>query len=251
MKKIPIPEFSNNFKVIQTSKHREMVRKFTEDLSLGKINVAKDPWAINLIAKFIIIEEKDRSFKYSSSIYKSDYKRWNIRILDGAIIRIGAYISSGVVIMPHTFVNIGASIGKNSMIDTGATIGSGAQIGANVHISGKVSIGGVLEPRQKKPVIVEDNCFIGALSSLAEGAHVGRGSVLAVGTVLNSGIKVFDVRSGEAKELNKGFIPPNVLAVPANYQGVGGLSYHCVSIIKDLKTETQRKTAINPMLRKK
>ena len=198
---------------------------------------------INDIMKDIPI----RSLRWQT---KASLSKRGIRVVKESHVRFGAYIAPGVVLMPFTFVNIGAWVGENTMIDTGATIGAGAQIGSNVHISGKVSIGGVLEPRQAKPVIIEDGCFIGALSAISEGAHIGQNAVIAAHTTLNSSIKIFDVRgAGKPKELPKGYIPPNVVVVPATYKGRGGFSYPCVVIYKDVSEGTKTKTKINTSLR--
>lgn len=251
-----IPTLSNSLRVIKTSKHRKMVTKLINEFSSGKRRVA-DSKSVDLVIDIMRVRVSDKKYAYPSYIKKSELEKNGIRMMKKIIVRAGAHISRGVVLMPFTFINIGVSVGKNTMIDTGASIGSGAQIGKNVHISGKVSIGGVLEPRQDKPVIIEDNCFIGALSSIAEGAHIGKGAVLAVGTVVNSGIKIFDCRRKgkkakkvkKAKEMKKGYIPPNVLAVPATYPDECGLNFDCVAIIKNLTSKTKRKTVINNMLR--
>ncbi len=173
------------------------------------------------------------------------------RAVPGAIVRHGAHIGKGVVLMP-SFVNIGARVGENSMVDTWATVGSCAQIGANVHLSGGVGIGGVLEPLQAEPVVIEDDCFIGARSEVVEGVHVGRGAVLAMGVFLSSTTKVIDRASGE---IFVGRVPSYSVVVPGALpgkplpDGSPGPSLACAVIVKRVDAQTRSKTAINELLR--
>ena len=170
------------------------------------------------------------------------------RALTGFNVRPGAFIGDHVVLMP-SFVNMGAYVGNGTMIDTWATVGSGAYVGANCHISGGVGIGGMLEPRQEKPVIIEDNCFIGSRSILTEGTHIGTGSILAANTTITSGTKIFDTRSGTAVECPHLIIPPGVLVVPATYQTKTGLSRPCAEIVKAVDEKLLKKVGINLNLR--
>jgi len=150
-------------------------------------------------------------FEFADKIpLKTDYAARGIRVVPGASSRWGCHIAPGVIMMP-SYVNIGANVGPNTMVDTWATVGSCAQIGANVHLSGGVGIGGVLEPPQAAPVIVEDECLIGSRCIVAEGARVGEGTVLGAGTILTGSIPVIDVESGE--ELSRGEVPPWSVAV--------------------------------------
>src|SRR5438309_7080719 len=168
------------------------------------------------------------------------------RAVPGAIVRRGAYVAPGAVLMP-SFVNVGAYVGENSMIDTWATVGSCAQIGRNVHISGGAGIGGVLEPLQAGPVIVEDDCFIGARSEVAEGLVVERGSVLSMGVFLGASTKIVDRASGE---VHYGRVPEYSVVVPGSLPGEdGGPSLACAVIVKRVDERTRSKTSINELLR--
>jgi 2,3,4,5-tetrahydropyridine-2-carboxylate N-succinyltransferase len=181
---------------------------------------------------------------------KRDYERRGVRVVPGASARRGSFLSRGVILMP-SYVNIGAWIGENTMVDTWATVGSCAQIGANVHLSGGVGIGGVLEPANALPVVIEDDAFIGSRCIVTEGARVGRGSVLGVGTALGPTIPVIDAATGE--EVSRGYVPDYCVAVSANRKRVfeGGEFYlPCVLIIRRLNEgERHNKTALNDILR--
>ncbi len=173
------------------------------------------------------------------------------RAVPGAIVRHGAFIDRDVVLMP-SFVNIGARVGAGTMVDTWATVGSCAQIGANVHLSGGVGIGGVLEPLQAGPVVIEDDCFIGARSEVVEGVRVRQGAVLAMGVFLSSTTKIIDRASGE---LFVGEVPPYAVVVPGALpgkplpDGSPGPSLGCAVIVKRVDAQTRAKTAINDLLR--
>ena len=168
------------------------------------------------------------------------------RAVPGAIVRRGAYIAPGAVLMP-SFVNIGAHVGENTMVDTWATVGSCAQIGRNVHISGGAGIGGVLEPLQAEPVIIEDDCFIGARSEVAEGVVVGRGSVLSMGVFLGASTKIVDRATGE---VIYGRVPEYSVVVPGSLPGKDGApSLACAVIVKRVDERTRSKTSINELLR--
>jgi 2,3,4,5-tetrahydropyridine-2-carboxylate N-succinyltransferase len=173
------------------------------------------------------------------------------RSVPGAIVRRGAYIAPGVVLMP-SFVNLGAYVGENSMVDTWATVGSCAQIGRNVHLSGGVGIGGVLEPLQAGPTIIEDDCFVGARSEVVEGVVVGQGSVIAMGVFISASTKVVDRATGE---IHVGKVPPYSVVVSGNLPGKPlpgenwGPSTYCAVIVKKVDAQTRSKTAINDLLR--
>jgi 2,3,4,5-tetrahydropyridine-2-carboxylate N-succinyltransferase len=168
------------------------------------------------------------------------------RAVPGAIVRRGAYIAPGAVLMP-SFVNIGARVDEGAMVDTWATVGSCAQIGKNVHISGGAGIGGVLEPLQAGPVIIEDDCFIGARSEVAEGVLVERGSVLSMGVFLGASTKIVDRATGE---VHYGRVPPYSVVVPGTLPGKdGGPSLACAVIVKQVDERTRSKTSINELLR--
>jgi len=168
------------------------------------------------------------------------------RAVPGAIVRRGAFIAPGAVLMP-SFVNIGARVGEGTMVDTWATVGSCAQIGRNVHISGGAGIGGVLEPLQAGPVIIEDDCFIGARSEVAEGVVVERGSVLSMGVFLGASTKIVDRASGE---IRYGRVPEYSVVVPGTLPAKdGGPALACAVIVKRVDERTRSKTSINELLR--
>lgn len=168
------------------------------------------------------------------------------RAVPGAIVRRGAFIAPGAVLMP-SFVNIGAYVGEATMVDTWATVGSCAQIGRNVHISGGTGIGGVLEPLQAGPVIIEDDCFIGARSEVAEGVVVERGSVLSMGVFLGASTKIVDRATGEVMY---GRVPAYSVVVPGTLPGKeGGPALACAVIVKHVDERTRSKTSINELLR--
>ena len=173
------------------------------------------------------------------------------RAVPGSIVRAGAHISKGVVLMP-SFVNIGAYVGENSMVDTWVTVGSCAQIGANVHLSGGVGIGGVLEPLQANPVVIEDDCFIGARSEVVEGVIIERGAVLSMGVFISSTSKIIDRATGE---VFIGRVPAYSVVVPGAMpgkplpDGSPGPSLGCAVIVKRVDAQTRAKTAINELLR--
>jgi 2,3,4,5-tetrahydropyridine-2-carboxylate N-succinyltransferase len=179
------------------------------------------------------------------------FKEAGFRVVPGAVARRGAYIAKGVVLMP-SFVNIGAHVGEGTMIDTWATVGSCAQIGKGVHISGGAGIGGVLEPLQANPVVIEDNCFIGARSEVAEGVIVGEGAVISMGVFLGASTKIVDRATGE---VHIGKVPPYSVVVPGSLpgkplpDGTPGPSLYCAVIVKTVDAQTRSKTGINELLR--
>ncbi len=179
------------------------------------------------------------------------FREGGFRVVPGAVVRRGAHISKGVVLMP-SFVNIGAWVGEGTMIDTWATVGSCAQIGGGVHISGGAGIGGVLEPLQANPVVIEDNCFIGARSEVAEGVIVGQGAVLSMGVYLGASTKIVDRATGE---IHVGKVPPYAVVVPGALpgkplpDGTPGPSLYCAVIVKTVDAQTRAKTGINELLR--
>jgi 2,3,4,5-tetrahydropyridine-2-carboxylate N-succinyltransferase len=190
-------------------------------------------------------------FEFADKIpLKSGYEEAGVRVVPGGSARWGAFLDRGVILMP-SYVNIGARVGANTMVDTWATVGSCAQIGANVHLSGGVGIGGVLEPPQAAPVVVEDDCMIGSRCMVTQGARVGRGSVLGEGVILNGNIPVIDAETGD--ELARGEVPAWSVAVqswvPKKFAG-GEFGRPCVLVVKRL-TEGERhdKATLNDILR--
>ena len=179
------------------------------------------------------------------------FRAAGIRVVPGAVVRRSAFISKGVVLMP-SFVNLGAHVGEGTMVDTWATVGSAAQIGKRVHISGGAGIGGVLEPLQASPTIIEDDCFIGARAEVAEGVIVGEGSVLSMGVYLGASTKIVNRATGE---VHVGYVPPYSVVVPGNVpgkplpDGTPGPSLYCAVIVKTVDAQTRSKTGINELLR--
>jgi 2,3,4,5-tetrahydropyridine-2,6-dicarboxylate N-succinyltransferase len=250
---------------------REPVEAALELLDSGKARVAEPDgeggWRVNQWLKQAVL----LSFRLSDNRVMegagapaydkvpSKFEGWGenrfrdagFRVVPGAVARRGSYIARGVVLMP-SFVNIGAYVGEGTMVDTWATVGSCAQIGANVHLSGGVGIGGVLEPLQAAPTIIEDDCFIGARSEVVEGVVVGRGAVLAMGVFLSATTKIVDRASGQVRV---GRVPPYAVVVPGALpgkplpDGTPGPSLSCAVIVKTVDAQTRAKTAINELLR--
>jgi 2,3,4,5-tetrahydropyridine-2-carboxylate N-succinyltransferase len=174
------------------------------------------------------------------------FRRGGFRVVPPATARRGSFIGKNVVLMP-SYVNIGAYVDEGTMVDTWATVGSCAQIGKNVHLSGGVGIGGVLEPLQANPTIIEDNCFIGARSEVVEGVIVGEGSVISMGVYIGQSTKIFDRETGE---VSYGRIPPGSVVVSGNLPSKdGSYSLYCAVIVKKVDAKTRAKTSINDLLR--
>ncbi|MCW3474834.1 2,3,4,5-tetrahydropyridine-2,6-dicarboxylate N-succinyltransferase [Limobrevibacterium gyesilva] len=177
---------------------------------------------------------------------QQQFQAAGFRAVPGAVVRRSAYIAPGVVLMP-SFVNVGAYVDSNTMIDTWSTVGSCAQVGRNCHISGGVGLGGVLEPLQANPVIIEDDCFIGARSEVAEGVIVERGSVLSMGVFIGASTKIVDRATGQ---IHIGRVPAYSVVVPGTLPGAnGGPSLACAVIVKRVDERTRAKTSINELLR--
>lgn len=257
---------------------REAVETALDLLDSGKLRVAEkgaDGWIVNQWAKKAVLLSfrlfdmatipggPDGPFGRGESVWfdkvPSKFAGWDdakfreasFRAVPNCVVRRSAYIAPGVVLMP-SFVNLGAYVGEGSMVDTWATVGSCAQIGKNVHISGGAGIGGVLEPLQAEPVIIEDNCFIGARSEVAEGVIVGEGSVLSMGVYLGQSTKIVDRTTGE---IFQGKVPPFSVVVPGALPGANlpdgtpGPSLYCAVIVKRVDARTREKTSINELLR--
>ncbi|HKX21667.1 MAG TPA: 2,3,4,5-tetrahydropyridine-2,6-dicarboxylate N-succinyltransferase [Rhizorhapis sp.] len=251
---------------------REAVAEALNLLDLGEARVAEpdgDGWKVNQWLKKAVL----LSFRLNDNTLipggpggshwwdkvPSKFQGWGetqfraagFRAVPGAIARHGSHIAKNVVLMP-SFVNIGAFVDEGTMVDTWVTVGSCAQIGKNVHLSGGVGIGGVLEPLQADPVIIEDDCFIGARSEVVEGVRIGRGSVLSMGVFITSTTKVVDRNSGE---IFVGQVPPYSVVVPGSLpgkplpDGTPGPHLACAVIVKRVDAQTRSKTAINDLLR--
>jgi 2,3,4,5-tetrahydropyridine-2-carboxylate N-succinyltransferase len=232
-------------------------------LDRGEIRVAEkrgDEWVVNVEAKQAILDyfglrkiepQELGPFEYSDKIpLKHGYAALGVRVVPPATARYGAFLSEGVVLMP-SYVNIGAWVGPRTMVDTWATVGSCAQIGADVHLAGGVGIGGVLEPVQASPVIVEDGAFIGSRCILTEGVRIGERAVLAPNVSLTASVPVIDVTGPEPVEY-RGFVPPNAVVVPGSRSKefpAGTYEVACALIIGRRNAQTDLKTSLNDALR--
>lgn len=237
-------------------KDHKRIRDTIVGLMHGTVRVAepdnKGAWKTNTKVIDTIFEyfENKRLFRFKDFLEAKDFKARRVRKLKGSQVRNGAYVGNNVVLMP-SLVNIGAYIGDGTTVDTWATVGSGAQIGSCVHISGGVGIGGIIEPRQENPVIIEDDCFIGSRSIIVEGVRIGKGSVIAANSVITQSTRIYDSRGKKLKEMPKGIIPPGVVVIPASYKASSGLYRPCVEIISNATEETRAKVSNNPLIRKK
>ena len=185
---------------------------------------------------------RSRHADYDAARFQAD----GARIVPGAIVRAGAHVGRDVVLMP-SFVNVGAYVGEGTMVDTWATVGSCAQVGRNVHLSGGVGIGGVLEPLQARPTIIEDDCFIGARSEVVEGVVVERGAVLSMGVFIGASTRIYD---RETREITYGRVPAGSVVVPGACPAADGShSLACAVIVKKVDAQTRAKTSINELLR--
>ena len=239
------------------------VKTIIEDLDRGQIRVAEpdgDGWKVNeWIKKAVIlyfpIQPMQRvsvgPFEFHDKIkLKSGYDQKGVRVVPHAIARYGAYISKGVVMMP-SYINIGAYVDEGTMVDTWATVGSCAQIGKNVHLSGGVGIGGVLEPVQAAPVIVEDGAFIGSRCILVEGIRIGKEAVLGANVTLTASSKIIDVTGPEPVEY-RGYVPERAVVIPGSFTKkfpAGEYNVNCAIIIGQRKASTDLKTSLNDALR--
>ena len=176
---------------------------------------------------------------------ETEWKKKNFRAVPNTVVRASAFIGENVVLMP-SFVNLGAYVSSGTMVDTWATVGSCAQIGKNVHLSGGVGIGGVLEPMQASPTIIEDNCFIGARSEIVEGCIVREGAVVGMGVFIGKSTKIFNRETGET---TYGEIPPYSVVVSGSIPSKGGVNLYCAVIVKQVDEKTRSKTSINDLLR--
>jgi len=252
-----------NRSLLETDTVKEAVFSTVEALDKGKLRVAmpaEREWKVNeWIKKAVILYFPLRKmetmeigmFEFRDKIpLKKDFAAQNVRVVPHAIARYGAYLAPGVVMMP-SYVNIGAYVESGTMVDTWATVGSCAQIGKNVHLSGGVGIGGVLEPVQAAPVIIEDNCFIGSRSIVVEGVRLGKEVVLGANVVLTQSTKIIDVSGSEPVEY-KAFVPPRSVVIPGTYTKhfpAGDFQVSCALIIGKRKASTDTKTSLNEALR--
>lgn len=249
--------------LLQNDEVKQIIRNIIEQLDKGKIRIAEKTetgWKVNEWLKKAVIlyfpiqpmeEINAFPFQFNDKIkLKSNLKEAGIRTVPGAVTRYGAFIASGVIVMP-AFVNIGAYVDEGTMVDTWATVGSCAQIGKNVHLSGGVGIGGVLEPVQASPVIIEDNCFIGSRCIVVEGVIVEHEAVLGANVVLTQSTRIIDVSGKEPIEY-KGRVPAGSVVIPGTYNKkfpAGDYNVPCALIIGKRKPSTDMKTSLNQALR--
>ena len=249
-----------NRELLKDAATQNAIREVIEMLDKGKLRTAEpidggwqvNDWVKKAVIMYFPIQQMETievgPFEFHDKMkLKNNFSEAGVRTVPGSIARYGSYISKGVIMMP-SFVNIGANIGEGTMIDTWATIGSCAQIGKNCHISGGVGIGGVLEPLQASPVIIEDNVFIGARSEVAEGVIVEEGSVISMGVFIGASTKIIHRQTGE---VIYGRVPPYSVVVPGTVPVVDASqpSLACAVIVKQVDAKTRSKTAINDLLR--
>jgi 2,3,4,5-tetrahydropyridine-2,6-dicarboxylate N-succinyltransferase len=260
-----------NRALLQETTTTDAIRAVIELLDAGKLRVAEpkgdtstslstsswqvNEWVKKAVVLYFPIQKMETwesgIFEYHDKmVLKKDYAEKGVRVVPPAVARYGAYISKGVILMP-SYVNIGAYVDAGTMVDTWATVGSCAQIGKDVHLSGGVGIGGVLEPLQAAPVIIEDGAFIGSRCIIVEGVHVGKEAVLGANVCLTASTKIIDV-TGETPIERKGFVPARSVVIPGSYTkqfAAGDYQVPCALIIGTRKPSTDLKTSLNDALR--
>jgi 2,3,4,5-tetrahydropyridine-2,6-dicarboxylate N-succinyltransferase len=253
-----------NRELLKDQETVDAINHVIEDIDKGILRVAEPDmngnWVVNeWVKKAVVLYFPIRKMEtvevgpfefHDKMALKTDYEKLGVRVVPPAVARYGAYISKGVILMP-SYINIGAYVDEGTMVDTWATVGSCAQIGKNVHLSGGVGIGGVLEPLQASPVIVEDGAFIGSRCIVVEGVRIGREAVLGANVVLTKSTKIIDVTGDEPKEFN-GFVPDRSVVIPGSYTkkfAAGEYQVPCALIIGQRKASTDLKTSLNDALR--
>jgi len=242
---------------------QKSIRFIIDELDKGRLRVAEptdEGWKVNdWVKKAVIlyfpIQKMEVTevgpFEYHDKIaLKKDYKQMEVRVVPHALARYGSYLAKGVIMMP-SYVNIGAYVDENTMVDTWATVGSCAQVGKNVHLSGGVGVGGVLEPVQAAPVIIEDSCFLGSRSIVVEGARIEKEAVLGANVVITDSTRIIDV-TGEKPVEMKGVVPARSVVIPGTYPKefrAGTYNVSCALIIGKRKESTDKKTSLNQALR--
>jgi len=258
-----IEEAWKNRDLLTRPETKKAIEKVVDLLDRGELRVASpgsEGWVVNeWVKKAVILYFPIRKmetielgpFEFHDKIaLKKGYMEKGIRVVPHAVARYGAYISKGVIMMP-SYINIGARVDEGTMVDTWATVGSCAQIGKNVHLSGGVGIGGVLEPVQAAPVIIEDNCFIGSRSIIVEGARIEKEAVLGANVVITASTKIIDVTTEESITY-RGIIPARSVVIPGSYSKsfpAGEYQIPCALIIGRRKESTDKKTSLNDALR--
>ena len=258
-------ENKENINVKTSGEIRDAVNNTLNQLDSGAIRVCEkvdNEWIVNQwIKKAILLSFRlndneivkashatwfDKVESKTANWSKEDHLKAGFRYVPDAVVRKSAFIAKGVILMP-SFVNLGAYVDEGTMIDTWASVGSCAQVGKNCHISGGAGIGGVLEPLQANPVIVEDNCFIGARSEVAEGVIIGEGSVLSMGVFIGASTKIYDRDTGK---VHMGKVPPYSVVVPGSIPSSKGEALlYCAVIVKTVDEKTRSKTSVNELLR--
>lgn len=252
-----------NRELLNHESTQKAIREVIEQLDKGELRVAEpvsdgwkvDEWVKKAVILYFPIQKMQTHevgmMEFHDKIpLKKNYEKLGVRVVPHAIARYGSYLAKGVILMP-SYVNIGAYVDSGTMVDTWATVGSCAQIGKNVHLSGGVGIGGVLEPVQAAPVIIEDNCFIGSRCIVVEGAYIQKEAVLGANVVITGSTKIIDVTGNEPKEF-KGFVPERSVVIPGTYSKdfpAGSYQVSCALIIGKRKPSTDLKTSLNEALR--
>jgi len=253
-----------NRELLKNAEIQAAIREVIAQLDKGSLRVAEpnpqggwtiNEWVKKAVILYFPIQQMEvmpaNPFEFHDKIaLKKDLKTAGIRAVPGSVLRYGSYVSNGVICMP-SFVNIGAYVDSGTMVDTWATVGSCAQIGKNVHLSGGVGIGGVLEPVQAAPVIIEDDCFIGSRAIVVEGVRIGREAVLGANVVLTASTKIIDVTGSTPVEYTQ-YVPPRSVVIPASYEKqfpAGKYNVPCAIIIGQRKESTDKKTSLNDALR--
>ncbi|MCG8578113.1 MAG: 2,3,4,5-tetrahydropyridine-2,6-dicarboxylate N-succinyltransferase [Flavobacteriales bacterium] len=259
-----IEEAWNNREMLEQAEVQQAINEVIAQLDSGQLRVAEpladgnwqvNEWVKKAVVMYFPIRKMETievgPFEFHDKMaLKTNYAEKGVRVVPHAIARYGAYVSSGVIMMP-SYVNIGAYVDSGTMVDTWATVGSCAQIGKNVHLSGGVGIGGVLEPLQAAPVIIEDNAFIGSRCIVVEGVRVGKEAVLGANVVLTMSTKIIDVTGDEPVEM-KGYVPERSVVIPGSYTkkfSAGDYQVPCALIIGKRKESTDKKTSLNDALR--
>lgn len=252
-----------NRELLKDHKVQQVIKDVVEELDKGRLRIAEptsNGWQVNdwikkaVILYFPIMQMHTIEigpFEFHDKIpLKKNFAAAGVRVVPHGLVRYGSYVASGVIVMP-SYVNIGAYVDRGTMVDTWATVGSCAQIGKNVHLSGGVGIGGVLEPVQASPVIIEDDCFIGSRCIVVEGVHVKRQAVLGANVVLTKSTKIIDVSGNDPVEY-KGEVPERSVVIPGSYTKkfpAGEFQVPCALIIGKRKESTDMKTSLNDALR--
>jgi 2,3,4,5-tetrahydropyridine-2-carboxylate N-succinyltransferase len=252
-----------NRELLKEGETQKIIRETVELLDKGEIRVAQpdgENWKVNQWVKKAVIlyfpiqkMEKIETgiFEYHDKIaLKKEYDKLGVRVVPHGLARYGSFVASGVIMMP-SYVNIGAYVDSGTMVDTWATVGSCAQVGKNVHLSGGVGVGGVLEPVQAAPVVIEDNCFIGSRCIVVEGVRVRKEAVLGANVVLTQSTKIIDVTGSEPLEM-RGEVPERSVVIPGSYTKefkAGSYGVSCALIIGKRKESTNKKTSLNDALR--